>query len=73
MPMNIGHFRENQTKESRTFIMEENEIMCHGTVGNFDSKECLGNVCVLGHRVHHLQSSFYEFALICYLFLHFGD
>jgi hypothetical protein len=58
MPMNIGQLHENQTMESRTFIMDVNEIMCHETVGNSDSKECLGKVCVLGHRVHHLQSCF---------------
>ena len=58
MLINIGQFHENQTRESRTFIMDVNEIMCHETVGNSESKECLGKVCVLCHGVHHLQSCF---------------
>jgi len=58
MAMNIGQLHENQTRESRTFIMDVNKIMCHENVGNSDSKECLGKVCVLGHTVHHLQSCF---------------
>lgn len=56
--MNIGQFNENQTWESCTFIMDVNEIMCHETVENSESKECLAKVRVLCHGVHHLQSCF---------------
>ena len=56
--MNNGQFHENQTRESCTFIMDVNEILCHETVGNSESKECLGKVRVLCHGVHHLQSCF---------------
>lgn len=51
----------------------------HELVWHFESKECLGNVCVLHHRVHHLQ--FYSmlwgcisgfWARVCSIYWEFG-